>query len=194
MLQLPLVVRPAGPRHVPAALPAAGPGSTSGLTIAERQQLPWVLVVDDEPSIREVAGRLLMRQGWNVALAADGDDALMQALSHPFDLVLMDHRMPGRSGAETWRALVGHDPSYRNRVILVSANEVEPELDALATDNSVVVLDKAATLKPATLAPQLQAHLEAVGRRATPGDHVEFAGSGGRPGPASARVPEEPLA
>jgi hypothetical protein len=54
-----------------------------------------------------------------------------------------------------------------NRVILLKANEVEPELVALATDSAVVVLDKFAIVKPATFAPRLLAHLETVGRRAT---------------------------
>jgi CheY-like chemotaxis protein len=81
--------------------------------MAGRERLPWVLLVDDEPSIRDLARRVLIGQGWNVALATDGDDALSQALSHPFELVLMDHRMPRRSGAATWRALVAQDSSYR---------------------------------------------------------------------------------
>ena len=77
----------------------------------------------------------------------------------------MAHRMPGRTGAATYRDLVAGDPSYRDRVILMSGDENDPDLTVLAGDN-VPVVDKSTTVRPDTLDATLREQLEVVGRRA----------------------------
>jgi CheY-like chemotaxis protein len=67
-----------------------------------------VLVVDDEPALRQVARRMLESEGFHVEDAPDGAAALklVQARAEPFDLVLTDLSMPhidGRQVAETLR-------------------------------------------------------------------------------------------
>ena len=67
-----------------------------------------VLVVDDEPSLRQVVRRTLESEGFHVEEAPDGTAALklVQARAEPFDLVLTDLSMPhidGRQLAETLR-------------------------------------------------------------------------------------------
>jgi DNA-binding response OmpR family regulator len=64
-----------------------------------------ILVVDDEPNIREVAGLYLRRDGHAVVSAADGDEALrLYQQTHP-DLVVLDLMLPGMSGLEVCRRL-----------------------------------------------------------------------------------------
>ncbi|MBV9453580.1 MAG: response regulator transcription factor [Rubrobacter sp.] len=64
-----------------------------------------ILVVDDEPNIREVAGLYLRRDGHVVVSAADGDEALrLYQQTHP-DLVVLDLMLPGMSGLEVCRRL-----------------------------------------------------------------------------------------
>jgi DNA-binding response OmpR family regulator len=64
-----------------------------------------ILVVDDEPNIREVAGLYLRRDGHVVVSAADGDEALrLYQQTHP-DLVVLDLMLPGMSGLEICRRL-----------------------------------------------------------------------------------------
>ncbi|SIQ11726.1 PAS domain S-box-containing protein [Aromatoleum tolulyticum] len=64
-----------------------------------------VLLVDDDPGIREASSGLLQALGCEVKVAASGREALEVALGEPnLDLVLMDCRMPGMDGWETSRA------------------------------------------------------------------------------------------
>lgn len=59
-----------------------------------------VLVVDDEPMVREVLCRYLQRDGFDVAEAADGDQAITAIDEHRPDLVLLDLMLPKRHGLE----------------------------------------------------------------------------------------------
>jgi putative two-component system response regulator len=74
---------------------------------------PTVLVVDDEEDVRVVLGRLLDREGYGVALAADGASALEAVAEHTPDVVLLDVRMPGDiDGFDVCRRLRS-DPATR---------------------------------------------------------------------------------
>ena len=64
-----------------------------------------VLVADDNPTNREVLGRILERGGHTVTLVADGDQALDALEGGRFDIVLLDRNMPGLSGLETLQAI-----------------------------------------------------------------------------------------
>src|SRR6266568_4033946 len=63
-----------------------------------------VLVVDDE-MVTEVVGRYLEREGFEVALAADGEEALRLAREQSPDLVILDLMLPKIDGLEVCRAL-----------------------------------------------------------------------------------------
>ena len=67
-----------------------------------------VLVVDDEPMVREVLARYLEREGFQVDLAADGDDALRRFRSVGADLILLDLMLPRIDGLEVLRRLRTH--------------------------------------------------------------------------------------
>lgn len=58
-----------------------------------------VLVVDDEPIVREVLGRYLEREGYDVGVAADGEEAIERFAETPPDLVVLDLMMPKVDGA-----------------------------------------------------------------------------------------------
>src|SRR5881409_4299273 len=78
-----------------------------------------VLIVDDEPGLRQSLGLLLTDAGYEVAAESDGKQALDRALAEPFDLILCDVRMPELGGIAFLRA-------YRERggtalVIMMSA-------------------------------------------------------------------------
>ncbi len=60
-----------------------------------------VLIVDDEPLVREMVARKLTERGIVCADAASGEEALQKLESDDFDVVLLDIRMPHRSGLET---------------------------------------------------------------------------------------------
>jgi len=97
-----LIYLPAAPASTVAAGPAeVTPRAASAGTASPRTAT--VLVVDDEPAVRSVAGRTLKRAGHAVISAASGEEAVALARENGsrIDLVLLDLIMPGLSGPET---------------------------------------------------------------------------------------------
>jgi CheY-like chemotaxis protein len=74
-----------------------------------------VLLVDDEDSIRMVAGRILQQLGYQVLAAENGLQALelYRRDRNRIDLVILDMLMPGMGGAETFQKLKEFDPGVR---------------------------------------------------------------------------------
>jgi DNA-binding response OmpR family regulator len=71
---------------------------------------PRVLVVDDEPIVREVLERYLSSEGFEVDVAGDGEEAIARAAERGPDLVLLDLMLPKRDGYEVFAALREHGP------------------------------------------------------------------------------------
>jgi DNA-binding response OmpR family regulator len=63
--------------------------------------MPRILVVDDEPRIRELFRLFLEREGYQVEAAADGEEGLKLFREDPADLVVTDLIMPRKEGMET---------------------------------------------------------------------------------------------
>jgi len=66
---------------------------------------PMILVVDDEPEIRDLIAASLQPHGMEVVAVADGPAALLQAACQRFDLCVLDVAMPGMDGLEVCRRL-----------------------------------------------------------------------------------------
>jgi two-component system response regulator MprA len=64
-----------------------------------------VLVVDDEPAVREAVERALRYEGYDVRSATDGSEALASLSTNPADAVVLDVLMPGLDGLETCRRI-----------------------------------------------------------------------------------------
>ncbi|TAL16340.1 response regulator [bacterium] len=64
-----------------------------------------VLVVDDEPAVREATAACLLERGWGATAVTDGKTALEAHARECFDLILMDVQMPGMDGFETTRRI-----------------------------------------------------------------------------------------
>jgi two-component sensor histidine kinase len=60
-----------------------------------------VLYIDDDPGVRRLAQRDLQRRGYVVVLAGSGLEGVEKARESEFDLIAVDHYMPGRDGLET---------------------------------------------------------------------------------------------
>jgi two-component system OmpR family response regulator len=69
--------------------------------------MPNILLVDDDPGIRDVVAEFLTRHGYDVEAAEDGPamDRAMNRADRPFDLVVLDLMMPGEQGLEIARRL-----------------------------------------------------------------------------------------
>ncbi len=77
------------------------------------------LAVDDEPAIARTVRMALQGSGWVVDTAASGEEALECFAADPYDLVLLDLRLPGIQGTEVLRRLVADHPVVR--VVIMSA-------------------------------------------------------------------------
>ena len=84
--------------------------------------MPTILVVDDEPHIREVVGLYLRREGHTVVEAADGEEALQFADQHTPDLVVLDLMLPKVTGLEVCRRL---QRERRTPIIMLTAKTEE---------------------------------------------------------------------
>jgi two-component system OmpR family response regulator len=73
--------------------------------MTESDRIPQVLVVDDEPNIRELVQVALKFHGCSVATAASGREALRQAEASQPDLIVLDVMMPDMDGFEVCRRL-----------------------------------------------------------------------------------------
>ncbi|MDY6836906.1 MAG: response regulator [Thermodesulfobacteriota bacterium] len=69
-----------------------------------------ILVVDDDPDMRETLQMILESAGYAVVLAEDGEQCLSKLKEEPFDLLLLDLLMPNMDGFEVCKAL--KDPRY----------------------------------------------------------------------------------
>jgi two-component system response regulator ResD len=83
-----------------------------------------ILVVDDEPNIREVVGLYLRRDGHEVVSAADGEEALRAFGESEPDLVVLDLMMPRISGHEVCRRMMAQ---RRVPMIMLTARGEEEE-------------------------------------------------------------------
>lgn len=89
---------------------------------------PRVLIVEDEPNIVLSLEFLLQREGYDTAVAADGEEALALARQLRPDVVLLDVMMPKRNGYEVCRAIRGDPDLAATPVIMVSAKGQEVEV------------------------------------------------------------------
>ncbi|MGF1663811.1 MAG: response regulator transcription factor [Kineosporiaceae bacterium] len=91
-----------------------------------------VLVVDDDPTVREVATDYLRRAGHEVVAAADGPGALAAAQDHPPAAAVLDVMLPGVDGHELCRQLRRDHPGLP--VVMLSAlGEEEDRVRGLVT-------------------------------------------------------------
>jgi len=86
---------------------------------------PQVLVVDDEPAIRETVATLLEEEGYRVRRARDGVEALSTLAGNGIDLILADVNMPRLDGATLVRKLRGRG----NRIPIVLMSAIYADVD-----------------------------------------------------------------
>ena len=110
-------------------MPHAGAGAKSEAKLKISPQpmrtTPQVLVVDDEPAIRETVATLLEEEGYRVRRAKDGVEALSTLAGDGIDLILADINMPRLDGATLVRKLRGRG----NRIPIVLMSAIYADVD-----------------------------------------------------------------
>ena len=99
--------------YLPAAFLADVPVKPPAPAPAPRAASQTVLVVDDAEGVRELAKRLLQRQGYKVFTASNEDDAWRIVEAQSIDLLLTDVVMPGASGPELMEQLIAKRPGLK---------------------------------------------------------------------------------
>ncbi len=91
---------------------------------------PRILVVDDEPRIRDFISRALETAGYAVHAACDGTEGLRQALAHDYDLIILDLIMPGMDGRDFLTQLL-HERREQGVLVLSCLADVTTKVDCL---------------------------------------------------------------
>jgi DNA-binding response OmpR family regulator len=87
-----------------------------------------ILIVDDEPNIVISLEFLMKREGFDVAVAGDGETALRLLAEQPPDLVLLDVMLPRKSGYEVCAAIRANPGLQGTKIILLTAKGRETEM------------------------------------------------------------------
>ena len=124
--------------------------------------IPYVLVVEDEDALATLLDYNLMKEGFRVERAADGEEALLRVAEEPPDLVVLDWMLPKVSGVEVCRQLRAGAETRRTPVLMLTARGEEADkvrgLDTGADDYVV---------KPFAMS-ELVARIRALLRRSRP--------------------------
>jgi two-component system NtrC family sensor kinase len=101
--------------------------STSG-DVARKTKTPGsrILVVEDEPTIARLIADVLGEEGHFVDTVLDSREGLELALSHPYDLVVCDLRMPHLDGRAFYRQLANSENPLQHRLIFVTGDTLAP--------------------------------------------------------------------
>ena len=87
-----------------------------------------ILIVDDEPNIVISLEFLMKKEGFEVAVANDGDEALAKVASFNPDLILLDVMMPKKSGFEVCEALRADPQRSALQIVMLTAKGRDTEV------------------------------------------------------------------
>lgn len=99
-----------------------------------------ILVVDDEPNIRRTLSAVLRSRGYEVVSASDGNEAVKLARETPYDIAIMDVRMPGLDGIQALQELIALDKN--SRVVLMSGHGEDDEKNQALKSGATAFLEK----------------------------------------------------
>ncbi|MDB5540429.1 MAG: SphR [Devosia sp.] len=121
-----------------------------------------ILIVEDEADLAVLLRYNLEAEGFRVATAASGDEAVERIRDGVPDLILLDWMLPGLSGIELCRRWRSRDETARTPIIMITARgEEEERVRGLATGADDYVV------KPFSI-PELLARINALLRRSSP--------------------------
>ena len=137
-----------------------------------------ILVVEDDPDIRELVSYNLGKEGYTVAAAESGERALELLPTANPDLILLDIMLPGADGLDVLRSLKGEPASSRIPVILATAKSEDTDIITGLELGADDYLTK--PFSPKVLIARIRALLRRTAERrlerASPADSVEIGG------------------
>ncbi|MBU2008653.1 MAG: PAS domain S-box protein [Chloroflexi bacterium] len=148
-VELPIV---AGEKPIDLPWPADQPPKVPGAR---------VLVVDDEPLVRELLGQELAGEGYRVETVDGAAAALDRLRGDDYHLLLLDIKMPGMSGIELYQQTCKLKPSLASRVIFITGDTMSPDTREFLSQAKVPYIAKPFSLE------KLKWEIRAVLRHAT---------------------------
>jgi two-component system OmpR family response regulator len=119
------------------------------------EPLQRILIVEDDPDIREIARvALTLVGGFTVELCASGEEALNRAVAFRPHLILLDVMLPGLDGPATLRALRKVPTAAGVPVVFLTAKVLEPEIECYRAHGAAGIIAK--PFDPMALADQVR--------------------------------------
>jgi CheY-like chemotaxis protein len=116
----------------------ASPGAPAVPAVSGRR----ALVVDDEPALRRMLHRMLVRRGFSVDLAEDGDRASHLLEHHQYDVIFSDFQMPNMDGLALYEWIRRRRPTSATTFVFVMGGLMTPELQSTIDAARIPVLSK----------------------------------------------------
>jgi len=129
---------------LPDVAPTVGQSTeTDGVTVTARR----ILVVDDEPEVRHILGRVLSADGHDVSLASDGQEAWKLIQKTRFDNIFLDLRMPGVDGQELYQQIIEYSLDLAMKVVFITGDSAKADTERFLESTSSPVLGKPFTIE-----------------------------------------------
>jgi two-component system, OmpR family, phosphate regulon response regulator PhoB len=110
-----------------------------------------VLIVDDDPFIAEMYRLRLEAEGYDVSIAADGEEGLALAMASVPNIICLDYRLPGIDGLEALERLRA-EPSTKSIPVIMLSNDGDPALRERGLRLGALQFAIKAEMSPAQLA------------------------------------------
>lgn len=115
------------------------PKITRRLKVATKAR---ILVVDDEPVVRQLVTEVLTAEGHVVETTADGKDALNRIKNNGYSLILVDMKLPGISGGELYERIQDIAESLAGRVAFITGDVMAADTEAFLIRTKVPYITK----------------------------------------------------
>jgi CheY-like chemotaxis protein len=87
--------------------------------------MPQVLIVEDDPALRNLYDTIFKRDGFDVLTAADGQEGLEMALTKKPHFILLDMMLPKMNGMQVFEKILA-DPVAKNIPVIFLSNDTDP--------------------------------------------------------------------
>jgi len=128
--------------ELPIVSPDEGRGSETVKSPANPTAKRRILVVDDEPGIRDLIHRGLTSAGHTVDVSSDGQTAWGLIQENRYDCIIADLRMPGINGEQLYQLVMDFDPELARRIAFVTGDTASTEARDFLGATGNLVLNK----------------------------------------------------
>jgi DNA-binding response OmpR family regulator len=85
-----------------------------------------ILIIDDEPGIRDILTRILSERGYRTDCASDAKTALAKLAENGYDLFIIDLKLPKISGKKLYETMMEKHPSSTKKVMFITGDTITP--------------------------------------------------------------------